>query len=498
MFVRVQLGTDAEVLGNLRSNAAKFAVKVADAKPRLGEQVPDFGHAAVEHIAMSKFLEKYDRLGEKTYYMNAFDVKDCVIDGPDTDLCERKGDPFASHSQLRDLLPKVLGEDDSPDVDPGGKFRSVCRALQADGFQCRNLALWFSGRIVNTPLHYDEYLTMTVTCGSGSKTWWLAPPEAEQDVRGSCAAFTAGHPVNTSGFRPWVRASSSAVGSEAGGDARENYAAARRWFQTVTVGRGDVLLVPPGWWHAVVTEGRCVAVNWWWMSPDRAARHAAELASSERLDQDDGAWTCAACTTSNQPLSKEDAAVLKSFGLTKPSCSHEDCRHIKGEDVRIWRCPRCHTECKVALVGALKTATAAECPCGYLRGSDQPLLFAEEELREAQRREAGRVAKADERKQQQAMSSSSKGKKTKSKKPQGPPSTPWACPTCTFENPKTALKWCKVCDSQRPAASVPPSLQEEINDGEKSSGNISAQDLLLGGADITNVEAPDAKRPRPC
>ena len=32
----------------------------------------------------------------------------------------------------------------------------------------------------------------------------------------------------------------------------------------MTVTGGDLLIVPKGWWHAVVTNDRCVVVNWWW------------------------------------------------------------------------------------------------------------------------------------------------------------------------------------------------------------------------------------------
>ena len=27
---------------------------------------------------------------------------------------------------------------------------------------------------------------------------------------------------------------------------------------------GEVVAFPAGWWHAVVTNDRCVVVNWWW------------------------------------------------------------------------------------------------------------------------------------------------------------------------------------------------------------------------------------------
>lgn len=38
-------------------------------------------------------------------------------------------------------------------------------------------------------------------------------------------------------------------------------------FDRVEVESGDLLIVPRLWWHAVVTEGRCIAVNWWWAYP---------------------------------------------------------------------------------------------------------------------------------------------------------------------------------------------------------------------------------------
>ena len=33
---------------------------------------------------------------------------------------------------------------------------------------------------------------------------------------------------------------------------------------TVTLGAGDLLYVPPYWWHQVTSRGRSLAVNFWY------------------------------------------------------------------------------------------------------------------------------------------------------------------------------------------------------------------------------------------
>ena len=122
----------------------------------------------------------------------------------------------------------------------------------------------------------DDYLTLSILGGSGTKEWFLAPPEATDDLRRS-ARFAKGRPSHTSGFKPSrafasststttsaAAATSSSSSSSSSSltlqeeeeEACEEEKAAKQWFHRVTVSRGDLLLVPPKWWHEVVTKGQ--------------------------------------------------------------------------------------------------------------------------------------------------------------------------------------------------------------------------------------------------
>lgn len=123
-------------------------------------------------------------------------------------------------------------------------------------------------------LNCTDYLTtVNIAGGGGEKEWYLAPPEATGTLWGT-ARFTDGHAAsNTSGYTPWIEPPEignerNCLTSDLLTDAdRKKEIAAHACFRSVTVGGGDLLIVPSNWWHAVVTRGRCVAVNWWWNPP---------------------------------------------------------------------------------------------------------------------------------------------------------------------------------------------------------------------------------------
>lgn len=79
--------------------------------------------------------------------------------------------------ELRQVLPThdvARGEDNG---DAHQYFHALCSALKRrPTLSMVNTAMWFSGRTVSTPLHYDEYLTMSFVAGTGKKIWCLAVP----------------------------------------------------------------------------------------------------------------------------------------------------------------------------------------------------------------------------------------------------------------------------------------------------------------------------------
>jgi len=237
----------------------------------------------------------------------------------------------------------------------------------------------------------DDYATVSILAGDGEKEWFLAPPEAAPKVRGPLR-FRTGHLTNSSGFKPWVQpttsisssspskggsrrngsissigscsSSSGTIGSSRSsgswkqaeewpsslidGDDNEcnasraegpladadaaREAAAHACFRSVTVGQGDLLMVPPKWWHAVVTRGRCLAANWWFTPPDKHALELARLAAAEAAASVDGAWPCQRCSTMNDaPVYDDGTGGTGGGGLVpgqSPACVL--CSHVKG------------------------------------------------------------------------------------------------------------------------------------------------------------------------
>ena len=48
---------------------------------------------------------------------------------------------------------------------------------------------------------------------------------------------------------------------------------ARQMSTTVVLEAGDALYIPPYWWHQVLSEGRSLAVNFWWSVHSAMLQH---------------------------------------------------------------------------------------------------------------------------------------------------------------------------------------------------------------------------------
>jgi hypothetical protein len=431
-----KLETDA-YLATLNINE-KLTVKKGVHESGDPNALPAFDHASTTGLSLSDFLAVYRKPSTMVPYLAAYGENYDVakVDTDRASYLPKKRDPF--RGELRSILPRVAKDsspaavNDDERLDPRGHFSAVCSALKEEGYQCSNVALWFSGRPVTTPLHYgkklpsfsftylwgdcvialilfidslrcqatstiyicvihsyiDDYATVSILGGSGEKEWFLAPPEASPLVRGPLR-FRTGYLANTSGFKPWLQptASSSSSSSSCRGlssnrsnssisssgssnisssssgswEQQEEWpaslhnnsdgrgathsegpladadaardAAAHACFRSVTVGLGDLLLVPPKWWHAVVTRGRCLAANWWFTPPDKHALEVARLAAAEAASREDGSWPCQKCSTMNDaPVYGDSSGSVGGGGGLVPGQSPACvlCSHVKG------------------------------------------------------------------------------------------------------------------------------------------------------------------------
>ena len=357
-FVR-EFNKGDTVLRRLDNGTAQLHVKVAETGLVPEGEVPAMANAKVEMMTLNKFLDNpgYSRQGSTTTaYMTAFG-KDFDVRYP-ADAKFDQHSPFLAVSGLMTLVPPIAPQCEdgntqstvSVDDTTVCSFQDICSSLQQQGKVPQNFALWVSGAPVSTSTHFDDYMTVSMFAGNGEKRWFLgAPADA---LSGLLAPFKApGDKVNhASRFEPWKSSEPAELGKR--GPTRKlaplkngNFEKARSWFHEVVVRNGDLLIVPKGWWHAVVTTGRFAAVNWWWTYNKEDIDDM--RAWKREADAPDDDWPCWRCGgTKNGPDRLKDLAQGQA-----PSCSF--CCHIKGSateaDARsavcveevAWRCPVC-------------------------------------------------------------------------------------------------------------------------------------------------------------
>ena len=155
-----KLGTDA-FLARLQVKE-KLTVKKGVHESGDPNALPAFDHASTTSLTLGAFLAIYQKNSSMVPYLAAYgdnyDV--ATVDADRASYSPKKSDPF--RGELRSILPRV-GKDsslaavkDDELLDPGGHFYGTCAALKEEGFTCSNVALWFSGRPVTTPLHYGN------------------------------------------------------------------------------------------------------------------------------------------------------------------------------------------------------------------------------------------------------------------------------------------------------------------------------------------------------
>jgi len=145
------------------------------------------------------------------------------------------------------------GGGDNGGADGGGVRSSALTAAERRYFRLTSAG-------VASTLHFDDYHNVFAQL-RGSKRFWLLPPTAWAAVRG----FPKGHDR--------YRQSPRAPIFEWGAAERRN---ASLGLRAVTLEAGDVLYIPPLWYHQTLTLARSAAVNVW--SPSAEAMLGARAA----------------------------------------------------------------------------------------------------------------------------------------------------------------------------------------------------------------------------
>lgn len=179
-------------------------------------------------------------------------------------LAERLGDaPVAVHTgRWRDATLRIV-RDGKSEKRPAAAFLRDLEAGRADGYLAgfemfRRLpelrgelgfpdvgafhvdVAWIGPAGVETPIHYDAAPNVYAQL-VGSKRWRVWKPETPLQPRLAGLGFTM-----------------------SGVDVHRGVEQAGEPALDVVLGPGDVLSLPPGWWHRVDTLEPSIAVNRWW------------------------------------------------------------------------------------------------------------------------------------------------------------------------------------------------------------------------------------------
>ena len=112
--------------------------------------------------------------------------------------------------------------------------------LVPKGMVRQNEPCWITGMSAGfSRTHYDDYFNIAIVL-HGEKTFYLAPPEAIDGKKGKSKHQN----------EAWDVSKKDDV------------------FTEYRMRAGDILLIPPKWWHCVATEPNTVMQNFWYQVPD--------------------------------------------------------------------------------------------------------------------------------------------------------------------------------------------------------------------------------------
>lgn len=115
--------------------------------------------------------------------------------------------------------------------------------------------MWFGMKGVRSTIHYDESYNFYIQI-FGTKRWYFAPPE----YYSSCYLYPMAHPSTRQCQLDWPHTNAdrypfatSKNASEGGG----------MELMSVVLKEGEVLFIPPGWFHATEALDTNLAMNYW-------------------------------------------------------------------------------------------------------------------------------------------------------------------------------------------------------------------------------------------
>ena len=115
---------------------------------------------------------------------------------------------------------------------------------------------WANGMSMITKMHYDNYLNYVVVL-QGRKTFYVAAPDdivKEEHDKGRLNEAHDYTPQNCDPghLKPIVNERK-----------RRRLTTKKRHMYRYDAVAGTVLVIPPGWWHYVVSDGKTMMINFW-------------------------------------------------------------------------------------------------------------------------------------------------------------------------------------------------------------------------------------------
>ncbi|KIW67651.1 hypothetical protein PV04_06887 [Phialophora macrospora] len=185
---------------------------------------------------------------------------------------------YLAQSDLSTLPPPLQADVPTPTLlrssppSSGSGSRSRSRSIKGDIYAS---SLWMGRPPTYTPLHRDPNPNLFIQL-AGQKTIRLLPPDIGDAIYGDVMMATApgGADSSPSSFSSRIRGEEMMVGPERNllhdgiwdADHSGRYAdLLRTHCLETTLGLGDALFTPKGWWHSVkgVGTGVTASVNWW-------------------------------------------------------------------------------------------------------------------------------------------------------------------------------------------------------------------------------------------
>lgn len=167
----------------------------------------------------------------------------------------------------RYIVESIQGDNTGPE----DAVRSIARRYTQGDEWCDALSSWGDNNLpamhqlfvsvgkTRTQLHRDHFDNLFL-CLSGTRHWRLADPEHSGRVQLEEGSVSARFRIPPPGYRSGDCAGQSFVHNDV-------------LFTELTLGAGDALFVPSGWWHDVTANiqgsASSVAVNWYFEPPKR-------------------------------------------------------------------------------------------------------------------------------------------------------------------------------------------------------------------------------------